>query len=151
MPGVGGLLLLIVDDDPRILELAEHAARESGRFEAVVTAEHGRDALAKVFAAPRRPDLILTDLSMPQMDGFELVQTLKELSATKDIPVFMFSSSGVLYDQQRALEVGCAAFFPKPATLADLRSLMENLGQTVLDWETRGSPDTVPPREQETP
>jgi CheY-like chemotaxis protein len=121
------LSLLVVDDDVRILEIVEHVARQSPEFESVTTAANGRDALAKIFAGSRMPDVILTDLSMPQMDGFELVQTLKQLPTTKHIPVVMFSSSGLVYDQQHAVDAGCAAFFQKPAHFAGLKEVLENV------------------------
>ena len=119
--------LLVVDDDVRILELVEHVARECPWFSSISTATNGREAIAQLFAAKRMVDVILTDLSMPQMDGFELVQTLKRLDPTKHIPVVMFSSSGLIYDQQHALDAGCAAFFPKPTSFAGLRDVLENV------------------------
>jgi CheY-like chemotaxis protein len=129
-------VILIVDDDPRILELAEHAARETRLFDFIATAANGRDALLKILGGERMPDVILTDLSMPQMDGFELVQTLKELAVTRHIPVAMFSSSGLLYDQQHAVEAGCAAFFPKPASLSGLREVFENVARITAQVGT---------------
>ena len=69
-------------------------------------------------------DAILSDLSMPQMDGFEFVEALKQNPETRNIPVSMFSSSGLLYDRERALAVGCEAFYPKPATLAGLAEVL---------------------------
>jgi CheY-like chemotaxis protein len=134
--GAGISSLLIVDDDPRILELAEHAARQTGHFDSITTAATGRDALAMIFTADRMPDVILTDLSMPKMDGFEFVQTLKQLAVTRHIPVVMFSSSGLLYDHQHALDAGCAGFFPKPATLAGLRGVLENVARIAAQIET---------------
>lgn len=125
----GRMSLLIVDDDPRILELAEYAAREIDLFDLVTLAENGRDGLVKLFGSERMPDVILTDLSMPQMDGFEFVQTVKELAVTRHIPVVMFSSSGLIYDQQHAFDAGCAAYFPKPSTLEGLREILENVAQ----------------------
>lgn len=125
--GTEQVSLFVVDDDARILELVEHVAERSQWFTSVVTAINGRDALAKLFAAQRRPDVILTDLSMPVMNGFELVQTLKQLEATKDIPVVMFSSSGLLYDREHAMDAGCAAFFPKPTTFAGLEEVLDNV------------------------
>src|SRR4051812_24388698 len=103
----GDLSLLIVDDDPRIRELAEHAARASRRFNAIRLAENGEDALRQLGADPRLPDVILTDLSMPGMNGFELVAALKSRRETKQVPVVMFSSSGLLGDQEQALAAGC--------------------------------------------
>lgn len=119
--------LLVVDDDAHILELVEHVARECQWCSSITTAANGRDALAKLFAETRLPDVILTDLSMPLMDGFELVQALKQLEPTKHIPVVMFSSSGLIYDQQHALDAGCAAYFPKPTSFAGLREILENV------------------------
>src|SRR3954468_7876721 len=114
------LSLLLVDDDVRILELAEYAARASGRFRLIQTAANGLEALAVLGGGTRLPDIILTDLSMPHMDGFELVETLKRRESTRQIPIVMFSSSGLLYDHEHALSAGCEAFFPKPGTLAGL-------------------------------
>jgi CheY-like chemotaxis protein len=120
----GDLSLLIVDDDQRILELAEHAARGAGCFRPIHTAVNGDDALAKIKAHHRLPDIILTDLSMPDMDGYELVAALKQNAETREIPVVMFSSSGLHYDEERALAAGCAAFFQKPGTLAGLSEVL---------------------------
>lgn len=131
--------LLVVDDDVRILELVEHVARECPWFSAIRTAANGRDAIAQLFAAERMPDVILTDLSMPMMDGFELVQTLKQLEATKHLPVVMFSSSGLIYDQQHALDAGCAAFFPKPTSFAGLREVLESVFRIATGEPTTAS------------
>jgi len=123
-----GLSVLIVDDDTRMLELAQHAARASGHFRTVKTAENGSDALRKVESG-RLFDVILTDLSMPGMDGFELVQALKGREETEEIPVVMYSSSGLIYDQEHALAAGCAAFFQKPGTLAGLTEIFEQVAK----------------------
>jgi CheY-like chemotaxis protein len=131
----GTLSLLIVDDDARILELTEFAARESGQFGPVHSAENWRAALAHIFAAERQPDVILTDLSMPFMDGFEFVQALKQLDATRHIPVVMFSSSGLIYDQQHAIEAGCTAYFPKPSTLAGLSEVVMHVARIATHAE----------------
>ncbi len=134
-PGV--LSVLIVDDDRRILELCEYAARSSRRFRVVNTAENGRDALGKLTGGAPLPDVILTDLSMPEMDGFELVETLKARADTKHLPVVMFSSSGLLYDQEHARAAGCEAFFPKPSTLAGLTEILMQVADIVEHTPTR--------------
>lgn len=131
----GKMSLLVVDDDPRILELVEHAAHQSQLFAAITTARNGRVAIAQMFATERVPDVVLTDLSMPEMDGFELVQTLKQLPTTKHIPVMMFSSSGLIYDEQHALDAGCSAYFYKPATLAGLREVLEKVARIATQAE----------------
>jgi CheY-like chemotaxis protein len=126
-----GLSLLIVDDDTRMLELAEHAARESGHFGAVFTAIDGSDALQSL-ERDGHPDVVLTDLSMPGMDGFRLVRALKERATTRSIPVVMYSSSGLLYDHEHAIAAGCEAFFPKPATLAGLSEVLANVARIAI-------------------
>ena len=118
------LSLLIVDDDQHILELAEFAARALGCFHPIRTAANGHDALAKIKADRRLPDAILTDLSMPGMDGFEFIAALKGRDETRRIPVVMFSSSGLHYDEERALAAGCDAFFQKPTTMAGLSDVL---------------------------
>ena len=130
--GTEKVSLLVVDDDERILELVEHVAERSQWFTSIALATQGREALAKLFGAEHMPDVILTDLSMPQMNGFEFVQALKQIEATKDIPVVMFSSSGLLYDRQHALDAGCAAFFPKPTTFAGLEEVLENVARIAM-------------------
>lgn len=119
--------LFVVDDDARILELVVHVARECPWFSSITTAANGREAIAELFIGERMPDVILTDLSMPLMDGFELVRALKQLEATKHIPVVMFSSSGLIYDQQHAVDAGCAAYFPKPTSFAGIKEVLENV------------------------
>ena len=74
-PG-GSLSLLIVDDDPRILELAQFAARSTCRFRAIQTAENGGDALCKITTSESLPDVVLTDLSMPQMSGADAIERI---------------------------------------------------------------------------
>lgn len=123
------LSLVIVDDDERILELAAHAAGETGLFGSVISVSNGREALAQIIAAEHAPDAVLTDLSMPQIDGFELARTLKSLPQTRHIPIVMFSSSGLHYDQQHALDAGCAAFLQKPSTLAGLVDLLREVAR----------------------
>ncbi len=129
------LSLVIVDDDDRILELTAHAARETGLFSPIVTSTNARHALAEIIVSNEPPGVILTDLSMPHMDGFEFAQTLKSLSSTKHIPIFMFSSSGLHYDEQHALDAGCTAFFLKPSTLSGLTELLKEVARLARPVE----------------
>lgn len=130
----GRPLLLIVDDDARIRELTEFAARNSGMFASVQTAEDGDDALSQLHRSTAGetgiglPDMILTDLSMPRINGFELIEQLRANLLTRDIPVVMFSSSGLPYDRERAMAAGCLAFYEKPATLSGLATMMHSIG-----------------------
>lgn len=131
------LSLVIVDDDERILELATHAAHETGSFSSVMAESSAKIALAQIIVGERPPDVVLTDLSMPIMDGFELTQALKSLPSTKHIPVVMFSSSGLHFDREHALDAGCAAFFQKPSTLAGLSEVLREVARIAIEVEAR--------------
>lgn len=114
-------------------------------------AEDGLEALDCVRNA--RPDLILTDLVMPNMDGFELIRNLKLRDNWKDIPVVVVSASVFQENSRMALELGADAFLPKPL---DVRLLMDTL-RKFLPWdlpeESSRSPEpekdsgTLPPPE----
>lgn len=127
------LSLLIVDDDDRIRELSEYAAHRSGLFRRISTATDGHGALEWLRAAPaeHRPSVILTDLSMPRLDGLDFVRQLQADPAWRDVPVVMFSSSNRPNDEALALEAGCRAFYPKPAGLEDLTRIMQALTEVA--------------------
>jgi two-component system, cell cycle response regulator DivK len=103
--------VLVVDDDPSILDvLGEFVADELGAD--VERASNGAVALAAVLA--RRPDLVLLDLRMPVLDGFEACRRLKADPATRAIPVVAVSADG---NRAAALAVGCDDFVAKPFDL----------------------------------
>jgi CheY-like chemotaxis protein len=103
--------VLVVDDDPSILDiLGDFVADELGVD--VVRASNGAVALAA--AAARRPDLVLLDLRMPVLDGFEACRRLKADPATRAIPVVAVSADG---NRAAALAGGCDDFVAKPFDL----------------------------------
>jgi CheY-like chemotaxis protein len=119
------MTLLIVDDDPRIRELTELAAHREGCFAVVLTAEHGANALERLQAgATPVPDVVLTDLSMPLLDGLDFVRTLRADPRWEGLPIVMFSSSNQPNDREQAIAAGCTAFYEKPASLAGLQSII---------------------------
>ncbi|HVS51660.1 MAG TPA: response regulator [Opitutaceae bacterium] len=138
MPHAPGRKILIVDDDVRLRELAEFAARKSGLFTSVLLASNGVIALRLVHElagkrAPQLPDVVLTDLSMPEMDGLQLTRALKTDPITHDLPIFMFSSSGRPNDRELALAAGCREFFEKPLTIDGLAAIMQTMaGATFM-------------------
>ena len=90
---------------------------------AVVEAENGEDGLAK--AAQIKPDLILSDLLMPVMDGFEMLRQLRNSETFKDVPSIVSSASVYEMDRQKSLEAGGDDFLPKPVQLDELFSILE--------------------------
>jgi two-component system cell cycle response regulator DivK len=75
-------------------------------------ADNGVEALAAV--ARQKPDLILMDIQMPIMDGYETTRRIKADPATKDIPIIAVTSYALSGDNQKALDAGCDDYVPKP-------------------------------------
>ena len=101
--------ILVIDDDPFIRDVYRLSLEKSG-FK-VAAAEDGVAGLAAV--AKERPDVIMLDIVMPRMDGFETLAKLKGDPATKRIPVIMLSSMRAKEDVDRALKGGAAAYLKK--------------------------------------
>src|SRR5262249_3900980 len=93
--------LLVVDDPPQNIQLLD--AVFSPRGYAVLSASSGKDALTK--ATTEGPDLVLLDVLMPEMDGYEVCRRLREEPSTRLLPVIMVTASG-RHEKVRALEAG---------------------------------------------
>ena len=101
---------LAIDDKPNIIMLIKAKLQANG-FE-VISLYGGETAVDT--ASTEKPDIILLDVMMPKMDGFEVFAKLKEHSETKDIPVIFLTASGQRNDEVRAREMGAADFLTKP-------------------------------------
>ncbi|MCU1236447.1 MAG: response regulator receiver protein [Candidatus Solibacter sp.] len=108
--------ILIVDDDPICLCLASHALRQAGFT--TQTARDGVEALDLLQTL--LPDLILSDIQMPNMDGFELARRTRQLPRLCDIPLIALSALARPDAQQRAYEAGFTAYLAKPVAGAKL-------------------------------
>lgn len=115
--------ILIADDNPTNVELLE--AYLSGMDCRTVIAVDGRDTLDKV--AAHHPDLILLDIMMPKLSGFEVCQRLKADPATKDVMVLMVTALNELGDIERAVAAGCDDFLSKPVNKLELVKRVENM------------------------
>jgi DNA-binding response OmpR family regulator len=102
--------ILIVDDEPHMIRLAELSLRK-GAFD-VITARDGRQAVE--IALREKPDLIVMDVQMPEMDGLQSLQALKTNAATAAIPVIILTARGHQLTRQEATEIGASAFLTKP-------------------------------------
>lgn len=101
--------ILLVEDDRFLRKAAEATLRQRGY--AVATAADGEEALQQ--AAAEAPDLILLDLIMPKLQGFEVLRRLKGDPGTAGIPVIVLSNLGQERDVQQAMEGGAVAYFIK--------------------------------------
>jgi PAS domain S-box-containing protein len=108
--------ILVVDDSPIELKLTARILGQAG-YE-IIPATSGAHALA--LARESRPDLVLLDLNMPEMDGYEVCRRLKEDEATRAIPVVLYSVRDQVVDVLRGLEVGAEEFIVKGMRREDL-------------------------------
>ena len=117
--------ILIVDDNQQNCELLE--AYLAGLDCQVEMAEDGRRALDKVKSF--QPDLILLDVMMPKLSGFEVCKTLKEDPQTRKIMILMVTALNELGDIERAVEAGTNDFLSKPVNKIELLKRVENMLQ----------------------
>ncbi|MFZ6654944.1 response regulator [Undibacterium sp. TJN19] len=115
--------ILLVDDEPRNIKLLQALLHAEGY--ATLSAANGRDAL--VIAVTALPDLILLDIMMPDMDGYETVAKLKANALTQPIPVIMLTALDDRAAKLQALEAGAEEFITKPIDRADLSVRVRNL------------------------
>ena len=115
--------ILIVDDNAQNVELLQ-AFLESLPVK-IVTAVDGVDALAKV--AQHNPDLILLDVMMPRMSGFQVCKQLKTDPKTKDIQILMVTALNELGDIEQASECGTDDFVSKPVNKVELQTRVKSL------------------------
>ncbi len=116
--------VLIVDHDPMNLEMLAVALLNSGFT--VRTAASATEALAE--ARRLQPSLILADVMMPEMDGFELCAALKQDHELAAVPVVLLSAvSGNLADRKRMVDVGAADYLTKPVDLPGLVGILRRL------------------------
>jgi len=116
--------LLIVEDVPDILQLLRETLKFKGYR--VVTAENGEEALSVI--KNEKPALIITDILMPKMDGFNLVHRLRLDAETRNIPVIFLTATYVApEDKEFALTIGVTRFIEKPVDLPEFYPLIEEL------------------------
>jgi len=104
--------ILVVDDDPEIVNLFAYALRRAGyQVEGVLD---GRAALERARQVP--PDLILLDVMMPGIDGYEVARQLRAEAATAAIPIVMLTARALIADQVEGLQAGANSYLVKPVT-----------------------------------
>lgn len=114
--------ILIVDDTPANIKILNETLR--GEY-AISVATSGQDALDLVHSQAT-PDLILLDVMMPEMDGYEVCQRLKANPATEDIPVLFVTAMGEIADETHGLELGAVDYIRKPFSPPIVRARVHN-------------------------
>jgi DNA-binding response OmpR family regulator len=108
--------ILIVDDEPSIVISLEYLMKREG-FEVAVAAD-GEAALAAVAARP--PDLVILDVMMPKLNGFEVCQRLRAEPAWRGVRILMLTAKGREPELQKGLALGADAYVTKPFSTRDL-------------------------------
>jgi two-component system, OmpR family, alkaline phosphatase synthesis response regulator PhoP len=115
--------ILAVDDEKHIVRLVQVNLERQG-YE-VVTANDGREALQKV--EEERPDLVVLDVMMPYMDGFEVLQNMRRNPATRDIPVIMLTAKAQDADVFKGWQSGVDCYLTKPFNPMELLSFVKRI------------------------
>lgn len=108
-------VILVVDDSPTMRGMVSHALNEAG-FE-TKEAENGKDALIKLTMMEEggtKPDVIVTDINMPEMDGIELVKEIRKLSAFKHVPVLVLTTDNTDEKKEVGRAAGATGWLVKP-------------------------------------
>lgn len=104
--------ILVVDDSPTLVKFVSYSLKSSGYD--VVGACDGMDALEKVSNLESDIDLVITDLNMPNIDGYELIATLRTNEKFAKTPIIILSSEEGEEDKQKGEEVGATSYLVKP-------------------------------------
>jgi CheY-like chemotaxis protein len=135
------LVILVAEDDPNDLELLRHVVADNGVEVNFQSAHDGEQVINYLrgegeFADRDRhpiPDIVVLDLKMPRVNGFEVLQWLRRQPGLARIPAVVLSGSGLETDIEEAYRLGANTYFTKPGQLADLRKIIG----TLIDYWRR--------------
>jgi CheY-like chemotaxis protein len=114
--------ILLVDDADTILMIERLILDQEGY--ALITAKNGKQAVEKALA--EKPDLILMDIMMPEVDGFEACKRLRQLEATRTIPIIMVTTRSEQANVENGFNSGCNDYVTKPIDRMELVSKIRN-------------------------
>jgi two-component system cell cycle response regulator DivK len=113
--------VLIVEDNPLNMKLLRDVLEAHG-YDTIATGEGGA---ALPLACEHRPDLILMDLQLPDISGFDAVRRLKDHASTRTIPVVAVTAFAMSGDERKALNSGCDGYVAKPISLRNFMEMVE--------------------------
>ncbi|MGG6268567.1 response regulator transcription factor [Leptolyngbya sp. AN03gr2] len=131
--------LLLVDDEPGLREAVQAYLEDSGYT--VHTATNGREgweALQRI-----QPDLVITDVMMPQANGYEFLKQLRDDARFKTLPVIFLTARGMKSDRIQGYDAGCDAYLPKPFDPDELVAIVTRLLRQRADIKATSTDDNV--------
>jgi len=127
--------ILVVDDNQDSRELVVKVLKNKG-YE-MVEAVDGEEAIEKAIA--ERPHLILLDISIPKLNGYEVTQKLKGMEEFENIPIVALTAHAMKGDRKKALEAGCEGYITKPINVRELpaqvKSFIKGRWESIYDGE----------------
>ena len=114
--------ILVIDDEPSIRLLLNEVLKKDYN---IITANDGLDSISWL-SAGNKVDLIITDISMPNIDGIELIKNLRYSTKMRDIPIIVLSANVDDDSQNRAYQNGVYEFFPKPFDPKKLKNAVKD-------------------------
>ena len=116
-PATGVNRLLCIEDNPANMAVVQSFIRNRTAYE-FLSADHGESGIA--LARAKNPDLILLDIHLPDMSGFDVMRALRADAATRDIPVIALSANATTEDIARGKREGCVEYLTKPVRLEQM-------------------------------
>lgn len=116
--------ILLVEDDTMLQEILTE--RLTFRGFAVITAVNGQEGIEK--AQTEKPDIILMDMRLPVIDGWQATKQLKSAPETQAIPIIALTAHALIGDREESLAAGCDEYEPKPV---DFSRLLEKIDQLI--------------------
>ena len=123
--------IILADDDTDDIELFQSAAKECNENIEIVTAKDGIK-LIELLEKEERIDVIILDLNMPKMNGYECVKTIRQNKKYNTIPIMIFSTSSAKEDIEYCLETGADFYVVKPASFKGLKEIINDLNKGTI-------------------
>ena len=121
------ITVLIIDDDEDDRFFMQHAFKADSSLTQVHLAAGGQQALDLLSSTQLLPDVILLDLNMPIMNGFEILGHLKQSVLYQSVPVVILTTSEATADKERARQLGATEFITKPTTYSGLSAIANRI------------------------
>jgi len=121
--------VLLVEDNESTIDVVEMELAWMG-YETTI-AKDGLEAIESVIAQP--PDLIIMDIQLPKMNGFEAVRRIRAIPAARDIPILAATAKALHGDEEKCTAAGCDGYIAKPFTHRELQAAIERILKCRLD------------------